>query len=537
MAKPAEDTESRRALSPITRRILAVNILALVFLVAGMLYLGQYRGGLISAELAALHTETDLFAAALGEGAIVDAADDEWLNPGIAHRMLRRLIEASGSRARLFSADGALLADSRLLVGPGGLVQIEELPPPQTVGGLATTLFDVYDRLAKRLKGEDTTPVYTENAIQNAYDYEEVVQALSGNPTEAVRSAVPSGMVLSVAVPVQRYKHVLGALMLSKGSHDIDAALLEVRLDILKVFLVVLAVTVLMSIYLAGTIARPILKLAAAAESVRSGRTRQHTIPQMNGRGDEIGELAEALRDMTEALWKRMDAIEGFAADVAHEIKNPLTSLRSAVETAARVQDPDQQRKLMAIIQDDVQRLDRLITDISDASRIDAELSRAEIAPVDVGRMLSTLVDVAATAGGENGARLDLDITDRDGLVVNGMEGRLVQVFRNLIANAQSFSPPDGAITLKAGREDGVVVAEVLDDGPGIPAGQERAVFSRFYSERPEGEKFGTHSGLGLSISQQIVEAHGGSIRAENRRTADGSVSGARFIVRLPVGG
>jgi two-component system sensor histidine kinase ChvG len=257
-------------------------------------------------------------------------------------------------------------------------------------------------------------------------------------------------------------------------------------------------------------------------------------IPDFSARGDEIGDLSGALREMTSALWQRMDAIERFAADVAHEIKNPLTSLRSAVETAARIQDPGKREKLLAIVMEDVKRLDRLISDISDASRLDAELSRIEPEPVDVGHVLGTLAEVYDVTQAEEGPRIRL-VLPEEPLVVSGVEGRLVQVFRNLIANAVSFSPPDGTIRLSARQDEDAVVVTVEDDGPGIPEGKLEAIFNRFYTERPSGEKFGTHSGLGLSISKQIVDAHQGVIRAENRRDADGRVIGARFVVRLPL--
>jgi len=240
---------------------------------------------------------------------------------------------------------------------------------------------------------------------------------------------------------------------------------------------------------------------------------------------------------MTEALWARMDAIEGFAADVAHEIKNPLTSLHSAVETIARVEDPDQQRKLMGIIQEDVRRLDRLITDISDASRLDAELSRAETGEVDLADMLGVVVDIQNSTGSDDGPRLDLRLPERRKLVVQGIEGRLVQVFRNIIANAVSFSPPGGEIVVRATRAVDTIEIEVIDSGPGIPAEKEADIFERFYSERPESEAFGTHSGLGLNISKQIVEAHGGKVWAENRLGEAGEIIGARFVVRLPASG
>jgi two-component system, OmpR family, sensor histidine kinase ChvG len=539
-SKEAHRRVRRRALSPITRRILAVNVLALAILVGGLLYLGEYRRGLIAAELAALRTQAEMFAAALGEGAVsADSRAGQQVLKETVRQMVRRLVETTDTRARMFDLEGRLVADSRLLGGPGGEVQIEDLPPPSpadTAGRALNAVFDVYDRLTDWLPGRKDIPAYREAAVQKAEHYAEVTHALAGENAGAVRALGGTGMILSVAVPVQRYKRVLGALMLSKGSHDLDAAVREVRLDILKMFAMALVVTILMSFYLAGTIARPLRRLAAAAERVRRGHHRQHTIPGFSGRRDEIGDLAGALNDMTEALWQRLDAIERFAADVAHEIKNPLTSLRSAVETVARIEDPEQQRKLMSIIQEDVQRLDRLISDISDASRIDAELSREETEPVDLGRMLAILADVHQATDNGDGPRLRFEVTDDHGLIVDGVEGRLVQVFRNLIGNAVSFSPPSGIIMLRATGDGTWIRIEVDDDGPGIPEGKEQAIFERFYSQRPAAEKFGTHSGLGLSISKQIVEAHGGTIEARNRRSADRGVAGTRFTVRLPVG-
>jgi two-component system sensor histidine kinase ChvG len=532
--KRAGRPQTRPGISPITWRILAVNLLALVFLFAGMLYLDEYRRGLINANLATLQSEATLFAAALGESTTTDTPTGASLVQPLAQQLLRRLVEASGVRARLFAEDGSLLADSRLLLGPDGVVQIEELAPPPTGRQRIRDILIFYDRLTGQLWRPDPLPMYVEKAVQSADDYDEVERALAGDSKWMVRAERSRQLVLSVAVPVQRYKQVLGALMLTRGTTDIEAAILKVRIDVLKWFLVALAVTVLLSLYLAGTIARPLRRLAAAAERVRRDRKRRHTIPEFPKRRDEIGLLAVALKEMTDALWQRMDAIERFAADVAHEIKNPLTSMRSAVETAARIKDPERRERLMQIIQDDVGRLDRLISDISDASRLDAELSRAKSSPVDIGRMFSTLIEVTQTSGAHAHTRFKLDVDRSSDLVINGIEGRLVQVFRNLLANAISFSPPEGTITMRACRDNGLVVAEVLDEGPGIPEGREIDIFQRFYSERPQTERFGVHSGLGLSISKQIVEAHGGRVFAENRRSTDGSVLGARFVVQLP---
>jgi len=339
-------------------------------------------------------------------------------------------------------------------------------------------------------------------------------------------------------VPLQRSKQVLGAVMVSTSNREIDEELRTVRLELLRIFGATLLVTVLLSLYLASAIGRPIRRLAAAARGA-GGRGARIEVPEIAARHDEIGELAVSLREMTDALWQRMNAIESFAADVAHEIKNPLSSLRSAVETASRLDDPVKQRRLLAIIQDDVERLDRLITDISDASRLDAELSRLDFAPTDIAAMLRAIVDMHETTRAEGSPRLVLDLPSGPPgrsrpLVVPGIESRLSQVFLNVIANAVSFSPPGGDIRIRAAPDGRAVLVSVEDAGPGIPADQLNAIFGRFYSERPVGEKFGTHSGLGLSISKQIVDAHRGRIWAENRTDASGAVGGARFLIRLP---
>jgi two-component system, OmpR family, sensor histidine kinase ChvG len=523
--------------SPLTRRILAVNLLAPVILVIGLLYLDHYKQGLIQAELAGMGTQAEMVAGAVGEGAVSEQALGFLeLNRDMAQQMVRRLAEPAQVRARLFGTVGELVADSRFVIGAKSKVQVEELPPPKGHGWRAE-LQAALERVITWMPVDDSLPFYQEYAQQRAEDYPEAVSALSGRTGWAVRNRKNGGLYLSVAVPVQRYKQVVGALMLTADGIGIARSLFQVRLAIVEVFALSLAVTFGLSLYMAGTIARPIRRLALAAEHVRRGHGRAHSIPDLSERGDEIGELSLALREMTEALWARMDAIEAFAADVAHEIKNPLTSLRSAVETAGWVKDPAQQRKLMAIIQDDVERLNRLISDISDASRLDAEMSRVENEPVAMRAMVETLAEVYRTTTDDTGITFAVELPAIDPLVVPGIESRLVQVIRNLIANAVSFSPPGGTIRLRADREGKWVRLEVEDDGPGIPSNKLDAIFERFYTERPEGEKFGTHSGLGLSISKQIADAHGGSIQAFNRTAADGTVEGARFVVKLPAAG
>ncbi|MDK9721849.1 MAG: sensor histidine kinase [Rhodospirillales bacterium] len=540
---PHETEPRRRRLSPLTRRILAVNMMPILVLMVGLLYLDEYRATLVEQTLESLHTQGQMFAAALAEGAVYEAATDEDpvgetpINLDIARNMVRRLAEPAELRARLFSTENALLADSRTLYGPSGEIEVEDLSPPKPQSGLAA----LFDRLTRKLRqpwsGDDALPPYRESHPQTAKDYAETLSALSGNASEMVRANPDGGILLSVGVPVQRFKQVVGALMLMKDGAELEQRLFQVRLNILQMTALALAVTVMLSLYLAGTIARPVRRLALAAERVRKGHGRRPDIPRFPGRHDEIAELAHALADMTEALWARMDAIESFAADVAHEIKNPLTSLRSAVETISLIHDPEQKARLMAIIVDDVGRLDRLISDISDASRLDAELSRAETQPVSLAPLLATLADIHAATVKAQAPQILLDLPPGDPMTVPGIESRLAQVMRNLIANAVSFSPPDGKIAIKASREGDRLRILVEDEGPGIPEGKNEAIFERFYSERPAAEKFGTHSGLGLAISRQIVSAHLGSIAAENRLDAEGRRLGARFILDLPAKG
>ena len=532
--KRAAGVARKRLISPLTRKVLAVNFIAVLIPVAGFLSLGEYRDSLIETEMDALKTQGEVFAGAIGEGAIATTlSGDQILDIPPSQQIVRRLSESNAVRARLFLPDGELAADSRLLVAGGGIIHIQVLPPLDERRPFLDPIIDMLDWLPRR----HDLPPYREAPMQNATDYEEAMGALRGETSNALRlTDVGGNYILSVAVPVQRYRQVLGALMLSKNGDDIDRAVRSLRLVVLQVFAGALLITSLLSIYLAGTIARPVRHLAEAAEKVRRDIGRQnHTIPDLTGRGDEIGDLSGSFRAMTQELQAQLDAIERFAADVSHELKNPLTSLRSAVETAARVKDQKKQRQLLAIVQDDVRRLDRLITDISDASRLDAELSRAQSLEIDIAVMLTTLADMhQTTSSSKKVPEFVLKLDRVKGLTVSGMEDRLVQIFHNLIGNAVSFSPPGGKLYVYARLDGDMVEILVEDEGPGLPEGKLEAIFDRFYSERPSDEKFGTHSGLGLSISKQIVEAHRGTIQAENIPGSDGMPAGARFIVRLP---
>jgi two-component system sensor histidine kinase ChvG len=509
-------------------------MMAPIILVGGLFYLDSYRRELVEAELVSLRNRAEMIAAALGEGAVIDngiTLPD--LSPKAAQQMIRRLAPPARVRTRLFEVSGDELTDSRALLSPNMPVQVEELAPPDF--SWSTVLFRrLYDFLLATRLGSDDLPLYREIRHPHASEFPEVMRALAGDPTGTLRKTQDGRLLLSAAVPVQRYKRILGAVQVTNPGDDIAQRLFQVRLTIFQAGAISLAITIALSLYLAGTIARPIRVLAAAADRVRRGSGRRHLIPDLGGRRDEIGDLAGALRDMTEVMWRRMDAIEAFAADVAHEIKNPLTSLRSAVETATRISDPTQRERLFSIIQDDVTRLDRLISDISDASRLDAELSRDEGGLVSISQALATIASTYRDSGAARSVSISLACDPDDPLNVTGIEGRLGQIVRNLLANALSFSPPGGTVVLSGRRLDGHIVVSVEDNGPGIPPNKLEAIFDRFYSERPQEEKFGTHSGLGLSISKQIAEAHRGLLLAENRLDERGEVIGARFTLTLP---
>jgi len=534
-----------KSFSPLTRRILAVNLVAPVLLVLGLLFLDQYEDSLIAIEFDAIRTQGELIAAAIGEGAVViDSTNDNFpmftpsgsmraLDAPTARQLIRRLAKLAQLRARLFDAGGTMIADSRLLRGPGGEVEIFDLPPQE-----ATDLIQLVQRAFKDLfswlEQDLPIPTYEQRSTTTILDYPEAVAALeSGEVGQEIRFDASRRKILSVAVPVQFYKQVVGTVLVSRDGQNVEIRLFAVRRTIIEFFMWILGVTILLSLYLAGTIARPVRRLAMAAAEVRKSHNRETNIPDLSKRNDEIGQLSEALREMTENLWQRMDATERFAADVAHEIKNPLSSLHSAVETAVRIQDVGQQKQLMGIIKDDVSRLDRLISDISDASRLDAELSRAETKVVNLGELVKTLAEIHNMNKSPSLSKVRLQGDQSDLFEVMGIEGRLVQVFQNLINNAASFNPSGGTIRASLKRFDGHIQVDVQDEGPGIPKGKEISIFERFYSERPEGEKFGTHSGLGLSISKQIIEAHGGNIVAITVRE-EGVARGALFSVVLP---
>jgi two-component system sensor histidine kinase ChvG len=454
------------------------------------------------------------------------------INPERIAPVVQRLLAPARLRARIYDREGLLVLDSRFLVAPGHF-------SPEQGGERRSDIFEPLRRAMRWLFGRSDLPRYRELGPTEGRSYPEVAQALSGSSGSLVRVNDRRELIVSVAVPVQRAGQPIGALLLSTQGGDIDVIVDAERMAILRVFLVALVVMILLSLLLSGSIAGPVRRLADAAERVRKGTRTREEIPDFTERQDEIGHLSGAIRDMTGALYNRIEAIERFAADVAHELKNPLTSLRSAVETLPLARKDEDRRRLLDVIHHDVRRLDRLISDISDASRLDAELQRERAEPVDLARVAQAVTQIQNDAHG--GAPVELTVERHPlgarAFIVEGHDTRLGQVLTNIVDNARSFSPPEAAVRVRVRREGGVVELTVDDDGPGIHVQPIERIFERFYTDRPE-QSFGDNSGLGLSISKQIVDAHRGALTAQNRFETgpDGAqrVAGARFTVRLP---
>jgi len=565
--------------SSLTRRIVFLNLGGLLVLVVAFLLLNQFRADIIAARTQSLKTQAGIISAAIAASATVETdtitvdpekllrlapnenaepqKDDEdsiefSINPERVGPVLHRLVTPTRTRARIYDLDGLLLLDSSTLSVRGPALRSEanvETPP-------------WWQRVWSDLR-QSLTPAKKRRAAEewatNGKSMPEVAAAFAGRTESAVRVDAADETIVSVAAPIQRAGGAIrGALLLSTLGGDIDSVIASERWALLRVFLVLATVMLVLSLLLANTIAEPVRKLAEAAERVRRGIRSRQQIPDFTARSDEIGHLSGALRDMTQALYNRIDAIESFAADVAHELKNPLTSLRSAVETLPRVKSGPSRDRLLDIMQHDVRRLDRLISDISDASRLDAELARGDAGPVDLVEVAKAVAAMVSDSPRNNGVTVKLTVERRGAqrpsdFIVIGHDSRLAQVLTNLIDNACSFSKPGGEVrvalrravyqpTAEGAPKQEEVWAIVDDDGPGIPPHALERIFERFYTDRPE-QGFGQNSGLGLSISRQIVEAHGGRIWAENRpgpsqaandEAATRHGTGARFVVALP---
>ena len=541
IADIAERPASRsRSLSPLTLRILAINVFALLMFGGGIIYLDQFRDRLIDQRRVELMTQARLMTAALSAelqesgGSVQTSAASGSVGTGSGiEALVLAFAEETRARVQIIGPRRQPLFDSLRPAGaPDPLLDVRE----PTFRRMAARFFD---RMIEVLGFFPPLDPYDALPQDAPGAWPEVGAALVGNSASALRRLPDSNIAVSVAVPVLVHSQVAGAMLLTRGTRDITRVVRAERLSSFQIFCFVLALTLLLSSFLGRTIARPIRRLAAAADRVRLGRAREVSIPRFASRTDEIGLLARALSDMTQTLHSRMDAIEAFAADVSHELKNPLSSIRSAVETLPKVKTADQRQQLIDVIQHDVLRLDRLITDIAGVSRLDAELSRAEVEPVDLGELVGTMVDAhrltkEPTRNNTGQADIAFARPPKGSLIVAGNALRLNQVVGNLIDNALSFAPAGSSVRIRLRRDGGMVRLVVDDDGPGIPQKNIQDIFRRFYSERPEAERFGEHSGLGLAICKQIVEAYGGTIVAENRVEQD-HVAGARFIVLLPM--
>jgi two-component system sensor histidine kinase ChvG len=582
----------RYRFNSITRRIIVINVIGVGVLVSGIFYLNQYRYKFMGNRVETLTTQAQIIAVAIAQTSKTNtdaatesgkAADENkivvpWglsnpelsfrVDPEVVSPILRDLIAPTKTRARVFDTDGTLISDSRQLYrGNGGRAE----------GSAVDSDTGFFNDLLAYLRAEFWTPdlpLYKDLGPEGKA-YEEVRVALAGSVAPLIRVTETGETVISIAVPIQRERSTLGALLLTAQGSDIDEMIAQDRFQIVEVAGLVAFVTAILSLLLAGTIAEPMRRLAVAAERVRKNIKNREQIPDFSDRPDEIGHLSRAFRDMTNALYSRLDAIESFAADVSHELKNPLTSLRNAASLLPRVKTDEDRKKLVDIINHDVRRLDRLITDIADASRLDAELARETAKPVNVANLLRTLCEVMRESRRGSCAKIVLNVQDcttaknftqnRD-CIVNGHDSRLSQVIANLLENALSFSPKNGTIYVTARRlpKENEIEICVEDEGPGIRDENLEKIFDRFYTDRPGA--FGQNSGLGLNISQQIVKAHGGSIWAENRaspkpvslapRRGPASVEeavpvpkgeqtfacgakerhswGARFVIRLP---
>ncbi len=538
-----------RRITGLTIRIIAVNVVALIILLVGIVYVGQYQNSLVEARLQTFQTELELISSALSEENFSANGPYKPLTPEDTEDMVRRLADVTLQRIRIVTPNGNVIVDSRSMPGLDDRIWAQRFYAQNTQTSLET-LIAIVKFATSFLPDQQRLNLYPkavdiDNEVRN---FPDVHNALGeGAISMSVWEDKHERIVLSASSPIMRNGRIAGAVLLTRQGLQIESDIKGLWVNVLRVFLGTLVLTIMLSIYLSGVIARPLKKLAKAAEAVRRGQAKADEIPDLSNRHDEIGELSIVLRQMTQALWSRMDSIEQFAADVSHELKNPLTSLKSAVETVQIVKKKADREKLLGVIQHDVERLDRLITDISHASRIDTELSREQFEKVDIKELLANILDIYVAnpldretndsdlpkSVETTGATITLDASMKKTLFIWGIEGQLAQVFQNILSNALTFAPEKSEILVFMRTRQNKVWITIDDEGPGIPDNKIDTIFERFYSERPKHEDYGQHSGLGLSICKQIIEAHAGQIFAENIRDDDGQIAGARFTVVL----
>lgn len=562
--RPRQSSSTRRAgvaVSRLTLTIVLANFIGLVILLVGSLGVTQYRDGLVSAKLEGVRAQAQLFADVLAQAAVEESGCEEAPAKGAetaicghslserdVNEVFNRVWDSFEGRVRIFNApdqgDAPVIADAAALLIDDVMLRedeivVQSLAPVSDAG--ADTAFWQIGQGAEALLKRFLTGGFRREAARRSLEAE-LNEALASSPfadepgATSVRFNEDGELVASVSVPIRRVQAIYGLVTAEIGG--IEDLVADARLAVLPFFGLACAAAILSSLLLTAAIAQPIRQLAIAADKVREGiaAAGRARIPDFAHRKDEIGELSASLRAMTQAIYARIEAIESFAADVAHELKNPLTSIRSATETLEIATKPEAKDRLMAVIKNDVARMDRLITDISNASRLDAELAREAREAVDLRKLLADIADLYRMTGKDHEARVSFDPSGSP-IYLFGNATALGQVFRNLIDNARSFSRPGGEVRIflapptEKHRSAQVIVD---DDGPGVPADALEKIFSRFYTKRPQGSAFGNNSGLGLAISRQIVVSHGGVIWAENRTDEKGAPVGARFVVELP---
>ena len=519
--------------SKLTTTLYLIILLPIVIALIGFLYLDQYKNTLISQELSGLRRQADTLAVMINK-LEKDSASVIRRSLSMDSAMLLNPLAGRDSevRIRLFQPDGTLLADTSGLSQFAPRVEVFRLPKFEKGLLFLEWIQDIKKQILDVFAFEKAYPLYIEKVNISAIEFEEVLNALNGINATMIRKNNNGDLILSVAVPVEDTRRVRGALMLSVQGNRIQDDIYQLQFSFFKIFIYVFLLTIILGYIFSKRITFPISKLARSADLIRASRNQNVSgATFFSSRNDEIGDLSRSLDKMTKDLWKRMDAIAAFAADVSHELKNPLTSLRSAVETLPKVKNTSQKNRLIEVILEDVVRLDRLISDISAASKLDSDLSKDELQKININKLISGLVDIRKTS--LKGIKILLNLDQQ--VYIMGNEDRLVQVLDNLIANAISFSPQKGTITFTSLTQNGKVHISIMDQGPGIPESKLNTIFERFYSERPQGEEFGTHTGLGLSIVKQIINAHDGSVYAENVYGKNNNILGSKFTFILTI--
>ena len=526
-----------RVISLLTLRILVIVVFPTAMFFLGLLHVDQYRSTVLKSEIDALYRQGNTLARTIGmTDAQFSAQAQRRISELTVQRATQLIASIPDARIRIFQPNGTLISDSfnsSRLSPPNIKVKTRQ---DMVQRGVDAWLRDMVSMFGDFISPRDNVPLYREGRHISAEDFPAVQKALTGEPGSLVVRDRKGQLVLGVAVPIRNLRVVRGALLVTASGEQVERDIAQVQYTFFQVFFGILLITIVLAFYLSQSIIGPISTLARRANQVRLNQFQSLAMPDLINRRDEIGTLARDLSAMTDELHARMKATASFAADVSHELKNPLTSLRSAVETMARLDDKDQQDKLMQIILDDVGRLNRLITDISAASRLDADLSQAKYETIDLGDLINNF---AASRHWSNDQKQQFNLEvklPKSPIYVHVAVDRLVQVLDNIYVNAVSFSPKGGTISLVLARQKGQAKITLADDGPGIPEAKLDTIFSRFYTERPDGESFGQHSGLGLSISRKIVETLGGSINAANRKKRRGSFkTGAEITITLPI--